>query len=296
MFCEVKVSLVIIGGWYQGCRVLDNVQQWNDMVEAEHAQTFRLRDSVPSSLDHWRGSSGRFRLDPYRSGDATVDLLFRKIGAHETLLDVGAGAGRLSLPLSLKCKEVTAVEPSPSMASALREDAALHKISNVNLVQAEWENVWLDQKDVVLCAHVLYTVRDIEPFIRKLEAHARGQVWVILFREPPQQRVYALWERVHQEKRLSLPCLPQFEKVLEELAVKVNYYHICSQETMGFQSFEEAQNQLRRRLFLTEGSPKDRLLAQLLGDELHEIEEHLQLRGSRPLEPVLASWKPGSAL
>ena len=275
--------------------MLDNVQQWNDMVEAEHAQTFRLRDSVPPSRDHWHGSSGQFRLDPYRSGDPTVELLGSKIGAHETLLDVGAGAGRLSLPLSLKCKEVTAVEPSPSMASAFRDDAALHSISNVNLVQTEWENVWLDQKDVVLCAHVLYTVRDIQPFIRKLEAHARGQVWVILFREPPQQRVYALWERVHQEKRLSLPCLPQFEKVLEDLMVKVNYDHIPTQETMGFQSFDEAQNQLRRRLFLTEGSPKDRLLTQLLGEELNEENGQLRLKSSKPLEPILASWNPSSA-
>ncbi|MEE8158724.1 MAG: hypothetical protein V3T78_05080, partial [Dehalococcoidia bacterium] len=66
------------------------------------------------------------------------------------------------------------------------------------------------------------------------------------------------------------------------------------QDPAGYDNLEEGWNQLRERLFLTEGSSKDRLLGQVLAEELEEFEEGMRLRGSPPMEPVLVSWKPAS--
>ena len=263
-------------------------------MEAEHAQTERLRDPAPPPSDHWRGLADRFRSDPFRSDDPLLGLLTQKIEPHHTLIDVGAGPGRLALPLALKCRHVVAVEPSSSMGGAFLEEAALHNISNVSLVRAGWEEAQVEPADVVLCSHVLYTVQDIGAFVRKLEAHAQEWVCVVIFREPPQRRLYPLWERVHGEERLWLPSLPQFKEVLRELRIEGEMEDLPPQAPSGFDNLEEAWNQLRGRLFLTEGSSKDRLLGQVLAEELEEFEEGMRLRGSPPMEPVLVSWKPVS--
>ena len=275
------------------------VERWNAMVEAEHAQAERLRDPAPPTSDHWQSLADQFRGDPYRPDDPLVEFLADRIEPHQTLLDVGAGAGRLALPLALRCRRVVAVEPSPSMASALLEDAERHGISNVSLVQAKWEEARVESEDVVLCVHVLYVVRDIQSFLRKLEAHAQEQVWAVLFPEPPQRRIYPLWQRVHGEKRLWLPSLPQLKDVLKEMGVEPRLTPVPPQQPGGlfggFVSLEDAHVQLRGRLFLTEGSPKDQLLGQVLADELEEFEEGLRLKGFAPMEPVLVSWFKGLA-
>ena len=60
--------------------------------------------------------------------------------------------------------------------------------------ESDWLRADVGQGDVVLCAHVIYTVADIEPFVRKLEQHARDLVLVVLFQAPPQSQNYRLWE------------------------------------------------------------------------------------------------------
>ena len=59
--------------------------------------------------------------------------------------------------------------------------------------------------DVTLCSHVVYVVEDIEPFVRKLDSHARRLALAVVFQFPPQSQMYALWEQVHGEKRHALP-------------------------------------------------------------------------------------------
>src|SRR5918999_5182540 len=113
-------------------------QQWKAMVEAEHAQSERMRASVPPD-DHWQDYAHMFRMDPYRSEDALLNRLREEISPRHTVVDVGAGGGRLALPLALQCQQVVAVEPSPSMASVLLQQAAEYGINNVSLIQARWE-------------------------------------------------------------------------------------------------------------------------------------------------------------
>ena len=158
--------------------------------------------------------------DQYRTGDALVEEIRSRLTPGETLLDVGAGGGRLALPLALTCQTVTAVEPSPSMCSVLRETALEHHIGNVPIVESGWMEASVEPADVVLCSHVVYVVEEIGPFVRKMDSHARRLVLAVLFQSPPQSAMYGLWERVHGEKRHALPSLPEFLPVLEELGIR----------------------------------------------------------------------------
>ena len=82
--------------------------------------------------------------------DVIDDLVRRSADA----LDVGAGFGALALPLARRLARVTAIEPAPAMAAALRDHAARAGLGNVEVVQAAWGECTVAPHDLVLCAHV----------------------------------------------------------------------------------------------------------------------------------------------
>ena len=267
-------------------------QRWNDMVEAEHAQSERMRGAVPPPEDHWRPYAQQFRADPLRTDDPLVNRLLEEIEPHHTVIDVGAGGGRLALPLATRCQHVVAVEPSSSMGDVLRQQASDSSIRNVTLVEARWEDGEVEAADIVLCVHVLYVVREIESFVRKLETHAKERVLVVLFQAAPQSQTYPLWERIHGEKRIPLPSLPEFQEVLAQLSVDAKVEMLPTQPPRGFDDHQQALEQLARRLYLAEGSQQMAELERLLPDVLEDVDGTLIIRGSNRLQPALVSWRP----
>ena len=267
-------------------------QRWNRMVETEHAQSERMRGNVPPPTDHWQPYAQQFKADPRRSDDGLVNRLLEEVTPQSTVLDVGAGAGRLALPLALRCRRVVAVEPSASMGAVLRQQTSEFSIQNLSLVESTWEQAQVGPADLVICVHVLYVVREIEPFLRKLEAHARQRVLVVLFQAPPQSQTYDLWKQVHGEERLPLPSLPELQDVLSQLGIEFHLEMLPTQPPRGFDDRRQALEQLTDRLYLIPGTPQAARLEELLEDLLEETGGTFIIRGSQPLRPGLVWWRP----
>ena len=96
-----------------------------------------------------------------------------------SLLDVGAGTGRASLPLAALGHPVTAVERNPAMALACGPGRPPPGVT-VRVVEGSWPEAAAaaGRHDVALCAHVVYDVPDLVPFLRAL--HAAALVGVVL--------------------------------------------------------------------------------------------------------------------
>ena len=268
------------------------IQQWKSMIETEHAQSEGMRGQEPPPTDHWRPYAQQFRSDPRRTDDPLLNRLKQEVQAHQTLLDVGAGGGRLSLPLALNCRQVLAVEPSASMGEVLIQQASEFSIDNISLVPKKWEDAEVAAADVVLCCHVLYVVPEIESFVRKMESHARGRVLVVLYDFPPQSQIYPLWKRIHGVERIPLPSLPEFQEVLAELGIDAQVEMLPPQTARGFDSREQALEQLGRRLYLAPDTRQMTELEYMLPDLLEDVDGTLVIRGSQPHEPGLVMWQP----
>ena len=271
------------------------VTRWNQMVRDEHAQSESMRpvDEAPPS-DHWRPYAENFRTDPRRNTDPILDHLLQQISPDQTLMDVGAGGGRLALPLALHCRSVTAVEPSESMAEVLESQARQHGIDNVSTVQARWEDAAVEPADVVLCAHVVYVIQDIGTFIRKMDSHARSKVLVVLYESAPMSRLYPLWRQVHGTERLSLPAAPQLRDVLQELGISYRQDTVPGMPGRGYESPEHALEQISRRLYLAVDDPKRETLAHILESELDELDGVWRMKSDTPVPPLVLSWSPGA--
>ena len=271
------------------------IDAWRRRVETHHAQSERAEQELPDREDFWEPLADRFREDPRRTGDAVLDRVSREVTSDTTVIDVGGGAGRLALPLALRCGHVTVVEPSESMANALREGAREAGVRNVSIVQATWEEAEADPADVVLCAHVVYGTADIAPFIRKLDSHARERVMVLAFTESPQSLYSPIWHAVHGETRRELPALPELMTVLWEMGIFPDLEMIEEAVTEGSESIQDRLALLRHLTFVEPGTEKDRRLQAVVGEMAEDTPDGLVVRWSRSRRQGLISWRPGQA-
>ena len=168
--------------------------------------------------DHWAEFAELFRLDPRRPRDANLSLLANCLEPSDVFLDVGGGAGRISLALADCVREVVLIEPSAGMReqfAAARDEAG---ITNARIT-ADW---WMDSPetgDVIHLSDVTYFVRDIVPFITKLHNSASRRVMINLWRPTPGDMGSLLNEVVMGETPPRWPGLPELAAVLWEMGL-----------------------------------------------------------------------------
>jgi SAM-dependent methyltransferase len=104
-----------------------------------------------------------------------------QLAGAASVLDVGAGCGALALPLAERIPQVTALEPAPAMAAALRAEAGKRGFRHLTVVEAAWGESALPPHDLVLCAHVGELIRPGARFLAEAARWARR--WVVVVRD-----------------------------------------------------------------------------------------------------------------
>ena len=98
-----------------------------------------------NSVDFWSDKENVQRLYLFdKKGRATLvmeQLGGIKIHPGAKVLDIGAGPGTLAVPLARRGCKVTAVEPSPTMVSALRDYQASEQVEEIRIIEKTWEDV-----------------------------------------------------------------------------------------------------------------------------------------------------------
>ena len=180
----------------------------------------QLRMFGPRPADIWTGqSAAQFRFDPHRELDANLAALASYIRPDDVMVDVGGGAGRISLPFALRCREVLTVEPSAGMAAEYEGSRQEAGITNARLVPSGWMQDHGIEGDVMLTCDVTYFVRDIVPFVEKMQAAARRRVMILVWSEPPPNRGADLFRRVYGEPLAPMPGHRELLPVLWDMGI-----------------------------------------------------------------------------
>ncbi|MBI4498635.1 MAG: class I SAM-dependent methyltransferase, partial [Chloroflexi bacterium] len=199
----------------------DLAHRWRQMVEAREAQAHRLRPGAGGAGFWDRRAEGFARVARTFQQDRLLDLLVQQVTPGTTVLDVGAGPGRYTLPLARAGAQVIAVEPSQGMRSFL-EQAVVEEDLAVTVVPASWEEAEVPPCDVALCSHVVYGVRDILPFLQKLDAHARRACFLAIRVSQFDAYVRPLWEQIFDEPRAPEPTFIDLYTLLYAMGIAAN--------------------------------------------------------------------------
>ena len=140
---------------------IERFAEFHDRIEAQQARLF----GPLGERDIWAGPVARlFRFDPRRQLTPNLEAIAQYLRPEDVFVDVGGGAGRVGLPMALRCRQVISVEPSPAMRAEFTASAAEAGIQNATLVPEDWLDADNIAGDVVFSADVVYFVRDIASF------------------------------------------------------------------------------------------------------------------------------------
>jgi hypothetical protein len=143
-----------------------------------------------------------------RPSGVALERAAEALPAAGSVLDVGAGAGAASLPLTA-ATTLIAVDENPDLLAELQVRAARRGLDTMAII-GRWPDVAarVPGADVVVCSHVLYNVPDIGPFVMALHEHARRRVVLEITARHPLSGLNPLWQRFHGLER---PVRPTWE-------------------------------------------------------------------------------------
>ena len=231
--------------------------------------------------------------------DENLDAIADYIQPDFVVIDVGGGAGRISLPLALRCSEAINAEPSTGMGTHFARLAADAGISNASWLQPDWYDAKGIQGDVVITADVTYFVRDIVPFVEKLTATARRRVIIAVWSIPPPNRSTRLFQLVHGEKQEPYPGHQELLPVLWEMGLLPEIRVLPCPPWWDVQIHQTRDEALEAALgwqqrLGTEEAARARAIIETHFDELfHKFSRGFQPVWRPEVRELLITWKKG---
>jgi SAM-dependent methyltransferase len=215
-----------------------------------------------------------FRGRAEASRGATASPSPTVLRAAETLpdggsvLDVGSGAGAASLALVPPAGSIVAVDPMEDMLASFAELAAAAGVS-FSTVRGTWPAAAAEvgPADVVVCAHVLYNVQDLRPFVEAMTERARRRVVVEITRDHPRAWMNDLWQRFWGLERPDRPTADDARAALRELDLPPGRDDWILPR-LAHETRADSVAAARRRLCLT--PDRDQEVAEALGERLWE--------------------------
>ena len=159
-------------------RIID----WNELWKAIHASSPERtrKDRDPATTWDKRAASYH-RISSEETAATVRDLGFIDVRKGDTVLDMGAGTGRLAVPLARRVAHVTALDPSTGMLGILRERMERAGHQNYSCVKMKWEDVKvgrdIEPHDVAIAAFSL-GFYDLAAALARLDRAAKRSVYL----------------------------------------------------------------------------------------------------------------------
>jgi len=164
---------------------MTGIINWNELWKAMRSGHQRRGDRSEDPGSRWDKRAKKFNESVMQRTERTeMQIEKLELKPEYTVLDVGAGTGRLTIPIAKQVKSVTAVDQSKGMLACLQENVDREGITNVTSINKRWEDidpgVDIEPHDVVIACHSLGML-DIQEALRKMDATAKRYVYIINF-------------------------------------------------------------------------------------------------------------------
>ena len=274
-------------------KMFDWLGLWNELAQVQNCGY--AHDQRLDKQDHWRARAKEFDGHVHRrwaQPDSSRALIVSMLDAqpNATVLDIGAGTGAWATLLARHARRVTAVEPSPAMLEMLHHNLESEKVTNVEIVEDAWPHPQVGMHDFTVCSHAMYGLADFASFIQSIEAVTR-QTCFLLMRAPMMDGVMAeaarrVWGHPYDS--------PNYQVALNALLQMGIFPNVLMEEPGSWEpwannSLEDARDQIKRRLGLSQTSEHDVFLMELVQRRLTSVDG--KYMWPRAMRTALVYWR-----
>ncbi|OGA55605.1 MAG: hypothetical protein A3G81_20190 [Betaproteobacteria bacterium RIFCSPLOWO2_12_FULL_65_14] len=199
--------------------------------------------------------------------DVLLTFVMDRLRPGDTVLDIGAGTGRFAIPFARVARTITAVEPSASMAARLGQNAAAEGLTNIQRVDARWEDAEVEPHDVAFCSHAMYSSPDLAGFVRKMERSARRFCFLVM-RMPSHDGVMRELSRLIHGQPHDSPNFWVGYHVLYDMGIYADVVTEPFVRCWTDASLDDALKRARRHLGLGESTAWDEAIRETLDRRL----------------------------
>jgi precorrin-6B methylase 2 len=173
--------------------IVNYVQLWRDLVRLGEER--RKRKTKSNSADQWHGKAAVFDQrvsERWQKKDSSRSFVLQTLSEcpDSTVLDIGAGSGAWVSLMAPLAKSITAIDPSESMLSQLRQRIENEKLRHVAILKGCWPEVKVDRHDFCFCSHAMYGAEDLPTFIRGMQESTNKRI-ILLIRAPDEEGLMA---------------------------------------------------------------------------------------------------------
>jgi len=267
-------------------------EAWRSALEA-WAIPQRLIDAVGVDPYVWHPEfwERMRRAEGSRLAESPTMAIVEDLARGGSILDVGAGTGRLAIPLAGRGHRVTTVERDPDMARSLATEAERAGVVMTQVVGA-WPLVAGNTgiHDVVLSTQVVYDVSGVGGFVEAMHDRARRGVVVEMTPRHPWTPLSRYFRALHALERPSRPTVDDFGRVVEEVVgVSPHQKRWTAPTGLRFVDLQELLTFYRRRLLV----PPIRSIeaAALLEADVRHTDDGWLVLGPEEREMVTLWWR-----
>jgi len=172
---------------------------WEDIIENSSGNRRRRDISELEMLDifpetsytkdnkHICWENGRFKDDRI---EKEFNRLKRFVNEDSSVLDIGAGLGRLAIPFAKIAKKVIAVEPSRVRMKLMRENAEREGVYNIEYINKLWNDVEVDGRCDLVLGTWSPAIRDPQSLAKMHNASKRYCCLELTATPPPHWEFY----------------------------------------------------------------------------------------------------------
>ena len=155
-------------------------QAWND--EMILTGRCRLNDGI-----FWNTKAAENARASFTSELTEKQLALTAPSAEKSILEIGPGTGRLTIPLAQRSRRVTAVDPSAVMLGHLKKRAAEEGVENLIYLNSAWEDLHAEMlpetPDIILASYSLF-MTDMACQLKRMNDIAGEKVILFVPGEP----------------------------------------------------------------------------------------------------------------
>lgn len=145
----------------------------------------------------------------YEYGKRATEALGDKLDRDSKVLEIGAGPGTLTVPLSKKVKKIVVVESSGIAVESLKNNLNVCRVGNVEIINKNWLEIDKseieDSFDLVVCSHFLWQMKDLNKHLTKME-EVSGRYCAVVQPAGRDSMVKEMWTEITGE-----PYMGQFD-------------------------------------------------------------------------------------